>query len=230
MSYQAPFVDAATSLDPVNRENMFISYYTYGSVLGLALDLSLRNLDTGLSLDGFMQLVWHTYGSPEIAYTVRDLELVLASYAGEPFSKEFFGKYIFSSQMPDYQKLLAGVGVDFKQVNPREASIGAALTINSGVAIVASNPTEGGAAYQAGLAKGDRIVSMGYKPIPSGPDTKKLLGEFKVGQTVEVVFERFGKTMKTAVTFQANPAYATTVSTMISEKATKQQQSWLSGK
>ncbi len=41
MSYQAPFVDAATSVDPVNRENTFISYYSYGSVLGLALDLSL---------------------------------------------------------------------------------------------------------------------------------------------------------------------------------------------
>jgi len=36
MSNQAPFVDAATSVDPVNRENMFISYYSYGSVLGLA--------------------------------------------------------------------------------------------------------------------------------------------------------------------------------------------------
>src|SRR5690606_9429794 len=74
MSYQAPFVDAATSLDPVNRENTFISYYTYGSVLGLALDLSLRNLNKGLSLDGFMQSVWQNYGKTEIAYTVRDLQ------------------------------------------------------------------------------------------------------------------------------------------------------------
>ena len=29
MSNQAPFVDAATSVDPVNLENMFISYYSY---------------------------------------------------------------------------------------------------------------------------------------------------------------------------------------------------------
>jgi predicted metalloprotease with PDZ domain len=36
MSYQAPFVDAAQSVDPVNRENTFTSYYTYGNVLGLA--------------------------------------------------------------------------------------------------------------------------------------------------------------------------------------------------
>ena len=41
MSQQAPFVDAATSVDEVNRENTFISYYSYGNVLGLALDLLL---------------------------------------------------------------------------------------------------------------------------------------------------------------------------------------------
>ena len=42
MSYQAPFVDAATSVDPVNTENTFISYYSYGSVLGLAAGPVLR--------------------------------------------------------------------------------------------------------------------------------------------------------------------------------------------
>src|SRR5690606_41851505 len=42
MSRQAPFVDAATSVDPHNRANTFISYYTYGAALGLALDLELR--------------------------------------------------------------------------------------------------------------------------------------------------------------------------------------------
>tara|TARA_R110001632_G_scaffold172247_4_gene291507 strand:+ start:1394 stop:2650 length:1257 start_codon:yes stop_codon:yes gene_type:complete len=55
MSYQAPFVDAARSVDPVNRGNTFISYYSYGSVLGLALDLSLR--EQGLNLDDYFKKV-----------------------------------------------------------------------------------------------------------------------------------------------------------------------------
>src|SRR5690606_24228781 len=75
MSYQAPFVDAATSVDPVNRENTFISYYSYGSVLGLALDLSLRK--NGLNLDGYMKLVWQTYGKKEVPYTLQDLRQTL---------------------------------------------------------------------------------------------------------------------------------------------------------
>lgn len=60
MSYQAPFVDAATSVDPVNRDNTFISYYSYGSVLGLALDLSLRK--ENLNLDDYLKMVWLQYG------------------------------------------------------------------------------------------------------------------------------------------------------------------------
>lgn len=72
MSEQAPFVDAATAVDPVNRENTFISYYSYGSVLGLALDLSLREKD--LNLDDFMKEMWKNFGKQEVAYTVHDIE------------------------------------------------------------------------------------------------------------------------------------------------------------
>src|SRR6188768_2112995 len=73
MSYQAPFADAATSIDPNYRSNTFISYYVYGEVLGLALDLQLRNEKGDLSLDGFMKFVWLRHGKPELPYNVRDL-------------------------------------------------------------------------------------------------------------------------------------------------------------
>lgn len=42
MSRRAPFVDAAVSVDPTNRVNTFVSYYTRGALLGLARDLTLR--------------------------------------------------------------------------------------------------------------------------------------------------------------------------------------------
>src|SRR5690554_1984558 len=77
MSYQAPFVDASRAVDANNRVNTFISYYTYGSVLGLGLDLMLREMDKGLSLDGMMQLMWEKFGKTEIPYTVRDIQATL---------------------------------------------------------------------------------------------------------------------------------------------------------
>ena len=55
MSMRAPFIDAATSVDPTNIGNTFISYYTWGSVVGLGLDLELRTRFPDLSLDNYMQ-------------------------------------------------------------------------------------------------------------------------------------------------------------------------------
>jgi len=59
MSRFAPFVDAATSIDPTNFSNTFISYYTWGAAIGLGLDLSLRERSDGrITLDHFMRALW----------------------------------------------------------------------------------------------------------------------------------------------------------------------------
>src|SRR5690606_33592791 len=55
MSMQAPFVDAATSVDPNNRDNVFLSYYTWGSGIALGLDLTLRTRFGGVTLDHLMR-------------------------------------------------------------------------------------------------------------------------------------------------------------------------------
>jgi predicted metalloprotease with PDZ domain len=57
MSLRAPFVDAAAALDPTNP-NIFTSYYPYGAIVGLALDLQLRGRAKPLSLDDFMKRMW----------------------------------------------------------------------------------------------------------------------------------------------------------------------------
>src|SRR5574338_1550232 len=41
-SLEAPFVDAATSIDPNNFGNTFLSYYTWGAGVATALDLTIR--------------------------------------------------------------------------------------------------------------------------------------------------------------------------------------------
>ncbi|MCP5114323.1 MAG: M61 family peptidase, partial [bacterium] len=42
MSRQAAFTDGAAFRDPLNHANTYISYYDYGAVIALALDLTLR--------------------------------------------------------------------------------------------------------------------------------------------------------------------------------------------
>ena len=67
MSQQAPFVDAATAIDPNNRANTFISYYTYGEALGIALDLTLRGRTPAVTLDDFMREMWRRHGKEQTA-------------------------------------------------------------------------------------------------------------------------------------------------------------------
>jgi predicted metalloprotease with PDZ domain len=211
MSYQAPFVDAARSVDPVNRENTFISYYTYGSVLGLALDLSLRDLDNGKNLDDFMKLIWQYFGKPEVPYTNRDIEATLAEYAGKEFATEFFAKYIYDSQMPDYETLFESVGVNFGPANPGKASLGTNIRIENGVGILTSNAIKGSPIYEAKISGADEIISIGETNLRKVQDVDEIITNYKPGDEVEIIFERWGKMKTTRATLQEDKRFKTTL-------------------
>jgi predicted metalloprotease with PDZ domain len=227
MSYQAPLVDAACSVDPVNRENTFISYYSYGSVLGLALDLSLRNLEKDKNLDDFMKLVWQTYGKSEKSYSVKDIQDVLSTYAGNGFSNNFFSKYIFDSKMPDYKKLFSFVGVNFNNTKSTEAYLGADLIIKNGIWVVDSNPLKGYASYNSGLSFGDEIISIDGKLIKEEIKQEDLLKIFQPGQSVSIVFNRYGEEKETQLTFDKNPSFTTSLIETVDKKTATQRENWL---
>lgn len=205
MSYQAPFVDAATSVDPVNRENTFISYYSYGSVLGLALDLSLR--ENGLGLDDYMKLVWRTYGKNETAYSIADLHETLNQYAGRAFGDDFFTNFIYKSEMPDYENLFRSVGVVLKQKTEAPYFGAAAAIDDDNNGIIRGNPKIGSPAYKAGLNKGDIVTSINGNPFPNGQAFDAFIEKFKVGDALTVTYQRFGLEKITKVVLQANPEY-----------------------
>ena len=206
MSFQAPFVDAATSVDPVNRENMFISYYSYGSVLGLALDLSLR--EKGLNLDDYMKLVWNKYGKPEIPYTIQNLHDALNAYAGKTFGDDFFNKYIYKSDMPDYKNLMTSVGVVLEQ--PKASPyFGAYVSMSpdkSGYMILRNTKIES-PAYKAGLDNGDLILSINNQPFLEEQSFDDYLKLFALGEPLEVKFTRFGEEKTTEITLTPSPDY-----------------------
>ncbi|MFD2099904.1 M61 family metallopeptidase [Flagellimonas iocasae] len=206
MSYQAPFVDAATSVDPVNRENTFISYYSYGSVLGLALDLSLRQ--NGLNLDDFMKLAYEKYGETENPYTVEGLHQTLNQYAGKRFGDTFFNSYIYKSEMPDYGPLFESMGVALEQ-NSAVPGFGPYVRINAdGTAIVLGNPTMESPAYVAGLDKGDVITSINGLPFSKEQEFDEYLKQFEVGDMLKIDFIRYDKPMTTTLTLGVNPDYS----------------------
>jgi predicted metalloprotease with PDZ domain len=200
MSYQAPFVDAAKSVDPVNRNNTFISYYSYGSMLGLALDLSLR--EKGLHLDDYMKLMWANFGKHEQSYTVEDLHNTLNSYAGTEFGDFFFNHYIYKSEMPNMEQLLNRVGVSLTQDSSK---VWFGATVVEG--LIMENTIMGSPAYLSGLDHGDRIIKIGDVLVDSTTDFNAILNAFKPNNQVSIVYERHSKTKQTTVTLQASKSY-----------------------
>ena len=227
MSYQAPFVDAAKSVDPVNRGNTFISYYSYGHMLGLALDLSLR--ENGLNLDGFMKLMWTRFGKREKPYTVADLHSTLNAYAGQDFGDYFFNHFIYKSDMPDMERLLNTVGVSLTQDNSKVSFGGNVVN-----GIISRYTTMGSSAYKAGLESGDKIIKIEDVTLNDSTDFFTILNAYKPNDEVKIVYERFGETKETTLTLQASDAYTLNLFESDNLKLDKKQkalrEAWLQGK
>ena len=199
MALQAPFVDAAASIDPNNRANTFLSYYTYGAAVGLGLDLTIRRGFPGKSLDGFMRLMWERYGRSSvryevpIPYTVADLERTLGVYTDDTaFAQAFFAQYITGREVVDYAALLAPAGFVLRPARPGAGSLGTVQLGNydeTGAqvrsAVFSSDPL-----YAAGLERGDRIVSVDGAMITSAEAWQSAVGDRRPGATAEVVFVR----------------------------------------
>ncbi|REE17021.1 putative metalloprotease with PDZ domain [Winogradskyella pacifica] len=223
MSYQAPFVDAARSVDDINRGNTFISYYSYGSMLGLALDLSLRA--ENLNLDDYMKQVWNTYGKTETYYTIADLQQTLNDYAGAEFSDAFFNNYIYKSGMPDFETLFKTVGVQLKQ-NTEQPAFGLRLKNQ----VITSNTMVGSGAYAAGLEKGDKLLKIDGIALNETSDLNKILGTVKPNQTIDVIYERFGKQRTVKLTLDADTSYAISSLDDLPEVTKANRDAWLGSK
>lgn len=226
MSYQAPFTDAARSVDETNRENTFISYYSYGSMLALALDLSLR--EKSLTLDGYMTLLWKNFGKPEIPYTIDDLRQTLSTYAGKEFSDHFFNTYIIKSGMPDYGQLFKHVGLVLETKNNIE--FGANVRNHK----LMSNPKIGGSAYKAGFKKNDKLLKIGTTVLDEKSDLNAILNTFKVGDEVNVLIERYGSQKELKMVIATDVSYGLQLlddnSKAMNKKLKQQRDGWLKSK
>lgn len=189
MSRQAPFVDAATAVDPNNRGNTFISYYTYGAVLGLALDLDIRGRFPGKSLDDFMRLMKQKYGAPEVAYSLDDARTTLGEAVGDAtWANGWWQKYVDGSEAPPMKELLATVGFDLRKANPGKAWLGPiGFQERDTTLVVASTVTVGSPLYDAGVERADRLVSLDGRRTITEADVDAVLSGKRPGDVIPAV-------------------------------------------
>jgi predicted metalloprotease with PDZ domain len=222
MSQHAPYTDSAASIDKTDFGRTFISYYTHGSAIALALDLSLRDVTKGaLTLDDYMWKLWTMHGKPAASapglvakpYTLKDLRDRLAELVNPEFAHDFFSKYIEGREAPDFTRLLAQAGYVVRARAPEAGWIGnvRVAAVEGGLVI---NPPQGNTitpidfatpAYQAGLDYGDIITA-----IDSQAATVDSFGAFsrrKPGESaVLTVLRRGRQPINTTISLRPNPA------------------------
>lgn len=234
MSNYAPFADAATAIDPKNSGNTFISYYTYGQVIGLALDLSLRNLNNNSSLDDFMKLVWQKYGKTEVPYTLADLEKTLGEYSTPAFASNFFEKFIYKSELPDYEYLLNSVGVSLEKASAGKAYLGAQWKKNDVNLAISAYAKIGTPAYKAGLESGDILVNIDGKTFATTEELSTFIESCKPGQEVIVTVRRHNAERAVKVLLEENPVLQTKLyedsGYKVEAEKTRKRNNWLGSK
>ena len=207
MSQQAPFVDAATANDPDNYANTFVSYYSYGATLGLALDLELRQ--RGHTLDELMRAMWQRYGKPEIPYHVRDIQLVLADVVQDAsWAETWFADHIYGSALPDFGELLQPYGISLTQREPDSVGFfGLRLRdIDEGLE-VSGTVLENNPLYKAGLDRGSLITSLDGQQVSSETDWSRLVRGLRLGQEYEIGFRQLGREKTGRFTAGSDPSY-----------------------
>ena len=189
-----------------NAPNAIISYYTKGSLIGLALDLSIRAKTGGAkSLDDVMRTLWQRYGRDFYngggrGVTPAEVEALFDEISGGRF-KPFFDKYIRGTEDVPLAKMLAPFGVKYsderKSSKPSlDANIG-----RDGTDCKLSSVHENGAAHVAGLSAGDLLVAIdGLRVTATNLET--VLSRYGVGSTVEVHAFRRDELMTFSMTLQ----------------------------
>jgi predicted metalloprotease with PDZ domain len=245
MSRYSVFADAGVSVDPVDRNNIFTSYYTYGGAIALALDLRLRS-EYNLTLDDYMKAVWLAVGKVQHPYTIPDLQKILGKLTSPKFSDDFFKRYIYGIEKNNYEALLAKAGLLLRKAQAGKAWAGSLMeeryrgksglvkaTSTDGL-LVQTSTLMGTPVYKAGLDAGDIILKVDGQAITTEKDVETVVATKNIGDKIVVDYQNRTGAHQTTVTLEENPKLEVVTFESAGKVLTKDQQdfrdNWLSSK
>jgi predicted metalloprotease with PDZ domain len=228
-----------------NSGNALVSYYTKGSLIALALDLTLRHLTDGRSsLDDVMRECWLRYGETGAGMPERGFESLAGSVSGAELG-DFFERYVRGTSDLPLRQLFEEVGITYGSRHAEDAKdtggtapraeravkawLGASLSNRSGRNVI-SVVHSGGPAEKAGLAPGDEIVAMdNLKFTVANADA--LLRDYREGDIGKVSVFRGDELLRFPVTMQAPPEDTCylTLAENPSQAVMARRKAWLTG-
>ena len=220
-----------------NTPNALVSYYTKGSLVALALDLTIRlGTDNRKSLDDVMRALWLQYGRDFYdiggnGITDMEAEATIEEISGLDL-QEFFRKYIYGTVEIPLADLFVKFGISMNDANI-DAKPGLDIRVKrSGNDCVVTHVFEGGPAHRAGISAGDVLLAIdGLRVSSENPaaNLEKQLARYAIGEKVEAFVFRRDELMKFEVILADEniPKYILTLSKDETPQMKEARQLWL---
>jgi predicted metalloprotease with PDZ domain len=173
-----------------NAPNAIVSYYTKGSLIALAFDLTIRAKTNGKkSLDHVMLALWQRYGRDFYngagrGVTEEEVEALFDDISGLKL-KPMFNRFVRGTQDLPLAKLYEPFGVQLVDERKNSKPSLDVSTGRDGADTKLTQVHEGGAAHAAGLSAGDVLVAVDGLRVPAGA-LDGMLARYKVGDHVSV--------------------------------------------
>jgi len=170
-----------------------ISYYNKGEVVGVLLDLRIRQLTNGhKSLRDLFRWMNDNYAKKGLYFPGSDgVQKAAEAVSGQSFA-DFFRNFISGVQELPYNEFFSFVGLQAAETTGVYTSPGFTTSANLGGPPEVATVDAGSEAARSGISIGDRIVLLNGKPAAASFDFD--VSQLKTGSTVKLrVAERHGE-------------------------------------
>lgn len=187
-------------LQPDDRDNAQLSFYTKGMVLGLMLDLEIRRrTEHTRSLDDVMRYLYEHYGKRNLGVPEEGIRAAVEAVSDSNF-QDFFARYIAGRDELPYNQLLPLVALHLTEEadkNRPEAFLGVKLSGDDRPVI--TNVLPGSPAMAAGLDRDDQLLAINGAQVTI-TNFSELLSLYKPGDKINVALFRERKLRNFEVT------------------------------
>jgi predicted metalloprotease with PDZ domain len=172
-----------------NQPQRSVSYYTKGQVLGVLLDIVIRErTDNQHSLDDVMREMNQDFAKAGKFYRDSlDVKIIAEKVAGTPLD-DFFSNYVSGAQPLPYAKLFSEAGLSLEQHESIRASLGFALQREQDGTETVASVEPGSNAEKAGLKAGDTVLRWNNGDVPRR--TGRWLGQQVPGSPLHLSVRR----------------------------------------
>ena len=150
-----------------NGPDFSVSYYSKGQILGLLLDILIRDR-TGneKSLDDVMRKMNDDFARKGKLYRDSlDIRLTVEAVAGGSFA-DFFENYVAHAEGLPYAAILGKAGLLIEKQEIQRPDLGFALEREFGAKVTVRSVVAGSTAERAGLKAGDEIETWNGESVP----------------------------------------------------------------